>query len=61
MTELTKQLTKQLILHQNDTVIKDLKADQWFTGRQVSADVTRLRQHFINLKLTKGRFGARVS
>jgi acyl-CoA synthetase (AMP-forming)/AMP-acid ligase II len=54
MTELTKQLTKQLILHQNDTVIKDLKADQWFTGRQVSADVTRLRQHFINLKLTKG-------
>jgi hypothetical protein len=27
MTELTKQLTKQLILHQNDTVIKDLKAD----------------------------------
>lgn len=53
MTELTKQLTKQLIVHQNDPMIKDLQQDQWFTGRQVASDVARLRQHFINLKLTK--------
>lgn len=54
MTELTKQLTKQLIEDQNRTLIKDQSLDTWFTGRELAKDVAVIRQRLINLKVQHG-------
>ncbi|WP_137597691.1 AMP-binding protein [Paucilactobacillus kaifaensis] len=54
MTELTNQLTKQLIKDETRNLIKDETIDQWFTGQQLSQDVGRLHQYFLNLKIRHG-------
>lgn len=54
MTELTNQLTKQLINDDSRNLIKDETLGEWFTGQQLSQDVDRLHQYFLNLKIRHG-------
>jgi Acyl-CoA synthetases (AMP-forming)/AMP-acid ligases II len=54
MSEITTQLNQQLKNNKENKIIKDESKNRWFTGSEISADVQKLKNEMISLKIGHG-------